>query len=178
MIITNDERALRVYCEPVLPEEVDDLVSKLEAELSNSARLGNPGIGLAASQIGIAKNIAIIRMGSDDLNINLVNAKIEFAYDKKIFQNEGCLSFPGRFENTLRYHEICVDNPLGYPKRFIASGLLAIACQHEIDHLNESLFFDVSANKKSKVGPNDPCICGKIDPDSGKIKKYKKCCGR
>ncbi len=177
MIITNNEEALRVYCHPVLPEEVGELVSILEKELANSAKLGNPGIGLAAPQIGIAKDIAIIRLGNPEFDVNLVNSKIEQAYDKKIFQSEGCLSFPGRYETTMRYQEICVDNPLGYPKKFIASGLLAVACQHEIDHLNKSLFFDLSVNKKSKAGPNDPCICGKVDPVSGKIKKYKKCCG-
>lgn len=178
MIITNNEDALRIECSPVLPEEVDNLISILEVELVNSAKLGSPGIGLAAPQIGIAKHIAIIRLGSADLDINLVNSKILYGYDKKVFQNEGCLSFPGRLETTLRYQEVCVDNPLGYPKKFIASGLLAIACQHEIDHLNKSLFFDSSIKKKnSKVGPNDPCICGKLDPISGRVKKYKKCCG-
>ena len=178
MIITNNEETLRVLCEPVQPEEVDDLVKILEKELEHSGKMGSPGIGLAAPQIGIAKNIAIVRLGNSDLDINLVNPKVEFGYDKKIFQGEGCLSFPGRVETTMRYQEVCISNQFGYPNRFIASGLLAIVCQHEIDHLNQSLFFDHSINKKKlKVGPNDPCICGKVDPLTQKIKKFKKCCG-
>ena len=182
MIITNDEKALRIKCEPVLLEEVDQLVSTLESELDRSNKLGNYGIGLAASQIGIAKHIAIIRLG-ENLNINLVNAKIEKGYDLKLFSDEGCLSFPGRLENTMRYQEIYITNNLVYPHRFIATGLLAVVCQHELDHLNENLFFDRAIKKEDKikqgkVGPNDPCICGKIDNLTGKIKKFKKCCGR
>lgn len=177
MIITNNEEALRVKCEPVLPEEVGQLVERLELELDNSNRLGSYGIGLAAPQIGIAKDIAIVRLGNN-LNINLVNCKIDKGYDPKMFTNEGCLSFPGRSEDTMRYQEICISNNLVYPHKFVAVGLFAVVCQHEIDHLNQSLFFDHKMKiRTGKVGPNDPCICGKPDSLTGKIKKFKKCCG-
>lgn len=178
MIITNNEDALRVKCEDVSPEEVGELISLLERELKNSARFGNPGIGLAAPQIGIAKNIAIVRMGkTKDLDIDLVNCKIINQYDPFLFTEEGCLSFPGRVENTIRYQEIHVANNLILPNSFIASGLLSVACQHELDHLNQKLFIDNIAPKpkpiviSNKVKPNEPCICGSN-------KKYKKCCGR
>lgn len=180
MIITYNEDLLRVKCEKVLPEEVGPLVFTLESELNRSCKLGSQGIGLAASQIGIAKDIAIIRMGKDSkFNINLINAKITKKFDSKIFRNEGCLSFPGRVEDTLRYQEILIENSLEHPNGFIATGLLAVVCQHEIDHLNGSLFMDRAVNKPnlSKLGPNDPCHCGKINPITGKIFKYKKCCG-
>lgn len=171
MIIKNNEELLRVKCKDVLPEEVAELVSVLEKELDQSGKLGIPGIGLAAPQIGIAKNIAIVRL--NNINFNLVNAKISKGFDQTIFRQEGCLSFPGRIEDTLRYQEIYVTNNLVYPHSFIASGLIAVACQHEIDHLNSSLFIDHVAPivqvKKVKIGPNDPCVCGSK-------KKYKKCC--
>lgn len=171
MIIKNNEELLRIKCEDVLPEEVAELVLVLEKELEQSGKLGIPGIGLAAPQIGISKNIAIVRL--NNTNFNLVNAKISKGFDKTIFRQEGCLSFPGRVEDTVRYQEIYVTNNLIYPYSFIASGLIAVACQHEIDHLNGSLFIDHLAPtvsiKKNKIGPNDPCAC-----ESGK--KYKKCC--
>lgn len=169
MIIVNNEEALRVKCEKVLPEEINDLVLKLEFELQRSAKLGFPGIGLAAPQIGIAKDIAIVRFGEH--KFNLINAKIIKKYDPTIFKEEGCLSFPGRVENTIRYQEIVVEN-FEYPENFIATGLLAAVCQHEIDHLNSKLFFDNLAQKQvlnKKIGPNDKCFC-----NSGK--KFKKCC--
>jgi len=174
MIITNNEAALRVKCEEVTLEEVGPLVEQLERELERSNRLGNPGIGLAAPQIGIAKNIAIVRL--DKLKFDLVNAKLEHGYDPAVFTEEGCLSFPGQKEDTIRYQEVHISNMV-HPHNFVATGLLAVVCQHELDHLNSTLFIDrkvpkpVTVMKKVKVGPNEPCICG-----SGK--KYKKCCGR
>lgn len=174
MIITNNEEALRVFCEPVLEEEVNDLILVLEKELNYANRLGKGGIGLAAPQIGIAKNIAIVRLG--DTNINLINSKLKNGYDPKIFRDEGCLSFPGRVENTTRFQEVHIENNLVYPNNFVATGLFAVVCQHELDHLNSTLFMDrkiiqPKTNNKVKVRPNDLCICG------SKI-KFKKCCGR
>lgn len=172
MIITNNEEALRVHCEDVLEHEVGELVSLLEAELLLSAKNGNPGIGLAAPQIGIAKNIAIVRLGKN-YNVDLINCKIEKKYDQKIFEDEGCLSFPGRSERTNRFQEIYVTGNLKFPHTFIAKGLPAVVIQHELDHLNKILLPDVAIPKqflsKNKIGPNDPCICGSN-------RKYKKCC--
>lgn len=179
MIIINNEDALRVKCENVQPDEVGSLIAVLESELNTANRLGKGGIGLAAPQIGIAKNIAIIRMGNiPNCNINLINCNIKKSYDPILFSQEGCLSFPGRVEDTIRFQEVHISNNLNYPHSFIATGLLAVVCQHEIDHLNSTLFMDHMAPKtviaaniiKNKARPNDLCPCM-----SGK--KYKKCCG-
>lgn len=172
MIITNNEELLRVKCEDVTQDEVAELISTLENELATANRLGVGGIGLAAPQIGISKNIAIVRF--KDANFNLVNCKIEKGFDPAIFRQEGCLSFPGRVEDTIRFQEVYITNNLVYPHSFIATGLVAVVCQHEIDHLNSSLFMDHILPKvvpvvKKKPGPNDPCSCGSN-------KKYKKCC--
>lgn len=185
MIITNNEDALRVKCEDVTLEEVGDLIQTLENELNYANRLGKGGIGLAAPQIGIAKNIAIIRMGKD-LKINLVNAKLNQGFDPSTFMEEGCLSFPGKVENTIRFQEVHITNNLVEPFVFIASGLISVVCQHELDHLNQILFTDRLApkilpkviDKKLKIGPNDICHCGVVDLITGKVKKFKKCCGR
>jgi len=165
MIITNNEEALRVKCENVSLEEAYDLIQTLENELNAANKTNNRGIGLAAPQIGIAKKAAIIRIG--DYKVNLINAIIDKKYDLKTFQDEGCLSFPGRVETTNRYQEITLINNLLYPHSMILSGLLAVAVQHELDHTNGTLFFDHAI--KTKIRPNDLCIC-----NSGK--KYKKCC--
>lgn len=174
MIITNDEAALRVFCEPVLPEEVGDLVQTLENELNYANQLGKGGIGLAAPQIGIAKDIAIVRLGK--VSFNLINAKLKQGFDPALFREEGCLSFPGRVEDTTRFQEVYIVNNLEAPHSFVASGLIAVVCQHELDHLNSTLFMDRTTAKPAvkvvqKVGPNEPCPC-----KSGL--KYKKCCGR
>ena len=176
MIIKNNEEVLRKKCSKVNLEEVPILISILEKELHQSGLEGKPGIGLAAAQIGISKHVAIIRL--PEYSINLVNASIIESYDLGVFNGEGCLSFPDRLENTLRFNQIKIKNEVE-PYEFMAVGLLSVAIQHELDHLNGVLFFDhLSSVKKAKIGPNDPCNCGKVDPITKKIKKYKKCCGK
>lgn len=177
MIITNNEELLRVKCEAVLPEEVAELIAVLENELAHANRLGKGGIGLAAPQIGIAKNIAIVRLNkTKGFDFDLINAKLEKGFDPTIFRDEGCLSFPGKVEDTTRFQEVHIVNNLIYPNSFVATGLVSVVIQHELDHLNSVLFMDhklpklnpiININKKP--GPNDPCFCGSN-------RKYKKCC--
>jgi peptide deformylase len=178
MIITNNEEALRVKCEDVLPEEVAPLIDQLERELEYSGRMGRWGVGLAAPQIGIAKKIAIVRL-NESLKVDLVNCHISKKYDPFIFKEEGCLSFPNRIENTDRYQEIVISDNLVRPVGLIATGLFAVVIQHELDHLNGILLPDIAIPKPSKaIGPNEPCYCGQIDKNTGRITKFKKCHGR
>lgn len=142
MIVT-DEEALRISCEPVLPEEVDDLRAKLERALAWSASQGRPGVGLACPQIGIGKQMCIIRP-DDSIKIDLINASITKFYNQFEFEGEGCLSFPDRFEKTLRYQEVLVENNLIWPHRFILTDFLAVIAQHELDHLKGVLLPDVA----------------------------------
>lgn len=146
MIIT-DEKLLRVECVDVLPEEVSALRDKLEAELKFSFTLGRPGIGLACPQIGIAKNMAIVRISTSTgtaYNVDLVNCMISNGYDRAEFDGEGCLSFPDMSVKTLRYKEIHVVKNLVEPYEFIATGLFAVCIQHELDHLKGILLPDLA----------------------------------
>ena len=146
MIITNPD-LLRFPCEDVQLSEIEELRQKLETELNNSESLGFPGIGLACPQIGIYKKMAIVRVPLRDgkiIRLDLVNCRIIAGYDKAVFDNEGCLSFPDRVERTLRYQEILVEGNLAEPKRFIAQGLVAVVIQHELDHLSGILLPDVA----------------------------------
>lgn len=182
MIIINNEEVLRRPCQLIELTEANDLIVQLENELAYANRLGKQGIGLAGLQVGLDKQVAIIRL--PNVKLNLVNAVIKNGYDQVLFREEACLSFPGRVENTMRYQEVHVVNNLVEPHAFIATGLLAVCVQHEIGHYTSDLFFDHKAQqlnpviKKNKAKPNDPCPCGKIDPITHKILKYKRCCGR
>jgi peptide deformylase len=144
MIIT-DESLLRIKCEPVLLSEVDDLHDQLEKGLAWAAKQNRAGVGLACPQIGIAKEMAIIRV--DSFKVDLVNAKITEKYNQFEFDGEGCLSFPGRYEKTLRYREIVVEGNLVKPYRFIATGFVAVVIQHELDHLQGILLPDVAIGR-------------------------------
>jgi peptide deformylase len=147
MIVT-DEAQLRLPCEDVKIEEVDSLREELEKELDRLQKI-RPGIGLAAPQIGIQKKMAIVRLisGITQYKLDLVNPIITNAYDSRIIKGEGCLSFPNTYVETIRYNEIYVTNNLVSPFSFIATGMLAIACQHEIDHLYGKLIIDFKKEK-------------------------------
>lgn len=174
MIIT-DENILRQPCSDVLPEEIGSLREALENELNYANQNKALGIGLSGPQIQVHKKMAIVRL-SKDLSVDLVNCRIEKGYDKAIFETEGCLSYPGIFEKTMRYQEIHVVDNMVEPKSFVATGLFAITVQHELDHLNGILLPDVALPKPmlfdgKKLKPNDPCFC------NSNI-KYKRCHGK
>jgi len=168
MIVT-DIAELKLRNMKTEPEEVDMIIRKLEDELRASPR---SGIGLAAPQIGIHKRVAIIR--TKDHSIDLVNPVLVEQERGILVKGEGCLSLPRVSVDTLRFDEVfvrCDRNQAGIE----ATGLEAVAIQHEMDHLDGVLITD--RTKMRDVGRNDPCPCGATDP-SGKKIKFKKCHGR
>ena len=106
-----------------------------------------PGVGLAAPQIGVSKRLFIVDVASgddepSDLRV-FINPEIIAAEGETTF-NEGCLSFPGVREDIERAERITVRalDQDGEPFELEAEGLLAIAIQHENDHLNGELMID------------------------------------
>ena len=173
MIIT-DTSKLREKNEKASAEEAQEVIRELERELVESEA---PGIGLAANQIGINKRIAIVRIkheNDDGENLDLVNPVMVEQWGSFIHEGEGCLSMPGKQINTNRYREVFVKDDL-HPAGFIATGLAAVAIQHEIDHLENMLITDRVAGR-GKIKRNDPCPCGKTK--NGKPVKWKKCHGK
>ena len=150
------------------------------------------GIGLAANQVGIDAQVAVVNVKEP---IVLINPEI-VSRETEIPFYEGCLSYPGKGVNTKRYEtvEVKSENVEG---SMIFSGvdvgesgkgtweesevkedrhvrtLEAVCVQHEVDHLNGIICMDRKVDTtyvaKKKPGRNEPCHCG-----SGK--KYKKCC--
>ncbi len=114
-----------------------------------------PGIGLAATQVGIPLRIIVIDVTPPNKDKNplvLLNPLILKGEGKTKFE-EGCLSFPGVFEEVERYSKIWFS---GYDINWkevsgTAEGLLARAIQHEIDHLDGILFIDRLSPLKKKL---------------------------
>ena len=151
MIIT-DKTKLKSKCEDISSiEEFQEIKKKLEFELNMSAQLGKPGIGLAAPQIGINKNVVIVRVPTNSglVSLDLANAVIANAYDYDWFAGEGCLSFPGLAGRTWRAQEVYIKNNAVFPHSFIATGLLAVAIQHELDHLHGVILPDIINKKRA-----------------------------
>jgi peptide deformylase len=130
---------------------VDDLLETMYAQ---------DGVGLAAPQIGVSQRIVVIdsrpQVDPDkpEKPIVLINPVLVGGAGEAIW-NEGCLSVPGEFEDVERFETISVRalNRDGQPFEITdARGLLAIALQHETDHLDGTLFVDrVSTLKRELI---------------------------
>jgi peptide deformylase len=122
--IITDIKFLKQKSELVRPDEIASILQ----DLGDSLDLAR-GCGLSAIQIGIIKNIAIIRLG--EVKLDLVNAYIVEKNDKFRFIGEGCLSLPALHIDTRRFKEIKIINN-GKEENY--TGLLAVCIQHELDH--------------------------------------------
>ncbi len=166
MIIT-DITKLREICKPVSKEEAVEIVEFLDKELQETNKYGVCGIGLAAPQIGINKQAAIIRLGN--IKIDLINCSIAEQYDLAP-SKEGCLSIPNKTCIVDRYNEIIIkDNVFGNINNFVSYGMVAIVAQHELDHFSGKLMIDKAIPEHINIGDNMDCLCGSK-------KKYKHCC--
>jgi peptide deformylase len=116
-----------------------DLIQLLESMYETMIEAD--GVGLAAPQVGIGEQIAIVDIDDEHGRIDLINPVILEMKGEQIGP-EGCLSFPGLFGevNRANYVKVQAQDSLG--KTFIleAEGFLSRAIQHEIDHLNGVLF--------------------------------------
>ena len=149
------------YPEPVLQQpgepvtEFDDELRKFVADMFETM-YASKGIGLAAQQVGVAKRVTVIDLGQGEdpeQKLVLVNPEIILREGKQ-YEEEGCLSFPEIREKIARAAKVRIRAQDEYGKWFEMDGeeLLARAFQHEIDHLDGTLFiFRMSALKRDLV---------------------------
>lgn len=106
------------------------------------------GVGLAAPQVNISKQITVITKEYSSFEKNnelvLINPKWEKMSRWQAWDEEGCLSVPGIWGKVKRYKKIKVKalNRYGESIEFIAEGFFARIIQHEVDHLNGILFIE------------------------------------
>lgn len=124
--IVTDLSILRKKSEPATAEEAKEIIKHLEDSLDLSK-----GVGLSAVQIGILRQVAIIRLPK--FRIDIVNPVILQKGTPFKMEGEGCLSLPCLAIDTRRYWQFSfVSQEILYT----LENIQAIACQHEIDHLN------------------------------------------
>ncbi len=142
---------LRNMAKPVA--QVDDEIRGLLDDMLETMYQA-PGIGLAATQVNIAKRLVVIDISEGkDQPLFLVNPEI-VARDGVEEMEEGCLSVPGFFEKVTRADSVKVRalGRDGQPFELDAEGLLAVCIQHEIDHLDGKLFVDyLSGLKRQRI---------------------------
>ncbi|GAC1351934.1 MAG: peptide deformylase [Polyangiales bacterium] len=153
-------RTILHYPDPRLREKALP-VAKVTAEIRQlvddmaETMYAAPGVGLAATQVGAPHRIFVVDTASDDEPSKLqvfINPEI-LARDGDLIWEEGCLSFPGVVEEitraaTVRVRALDID---GTAFELEAEGLLAIACQHELDHLDGVLMIDRMGMLKKRI---------------------------
>ena len=142
---------LRIKAKPVeifdtaLRTLIDDMLETMYAA---------PGVGLAATQVDVHKRLLLVDVSEDqDAPHALINPRI-VTRDGVSVHDEGCLSFPGIYEEVERAGHITVAAQDGHGEPFTleADGLLAVCIQHEIDHLDGKLFVDyISELKRGRI---------------------------
>ncbi len=154
-IVTDPDPVLRKKA--VKLRKVDEGIRKLALDMYETM-LDAPGVGLAAPQIG--KSIRLITVhipedeedGIEETSLMLLNPEIVKATGEQTGA-EGCLSMPGIAGNVTRALNVTVKaiDMENRPVRIKADGYLAVALQHEIDHLDGILFTDRIEDKQNDL---------------------------
>jgi peptide deformylase len=152
-ILTYPNKFLTQPTKPL--ENIDGKVQEMIDEMATTMYAA-PGIGLAAIQVGWDRSLLVYDLAPADEQSSLqvlVNPKIIVSEGEIVSENEGCLSVPELRADVKRAGFVTVAgfDREGKPIRFDAEGLLAIVIQHEIDHLNGTLFFDRISSLKREI---------------------------
>ncbi|MCX8092744.1 MAG: peptide deformylase [Candidatus Goldbacteria bacterium] len=142
---------IRKYGDPILKKKAE-LVTEFNSEIKEildnmlETMYAANGVGLAANQVGILKQLITIDAGTKESPrpIKIVNPVIIEKSKEKTEYEEGCLSFPEITEKIVRPSIVKVKfyDQDGNEKIMEFTGLESIAIQHEIDHLNGILFIN------------------------------------
>ena len=130
-------------------EKIDAATRKLIADMAETMYAA-PGVGLAATQVDIHKQIIVIDVSEDRSDLRVfVNPEVTRREGIAVNQ-EGCLSVPGIYDNVERAESVTVTALDRNGARFTlnASGVLATCIQHEIDHLHGKVFVDYLSDLK------------------------------
>jgi peptide deformylase len=162
LVIAPDPR-LNTPSKPV--DAVNDEVRKLLNNMLDTM-YANQGIGLAAVQVGVHLNVIVLDVacmedsqGEDAEPIakrplKMVNPKVIESSDNLSSYEEGCLSFPGQYSDVQRPAQVLISylDETGSLQKLTADGILATCIQHEIDHINGTVFVDhISKLKRAMI---------------------------
>jgi len=151
------------YPHPILKKrsqavsQIDEEVKKLIQDMKETM-YGASGVGLAACQVGVSRRVIILDVSPMDPRHSffaLINPEI-ISEEGEIDHEEGCLSVPDCLEKVKRKEKVCVRglSPQGMEIEIKGDGILAIALQHEIDHINGVLILDRVSRLKREIYRN------------------------
>ena len=137
-IVKHPNEVLETPCERVI--NFDKKLVNLLKDMHETMLVAD-GVGLAAPQVGVSLQVAVVDIGDDTGKIELINPVILEKRGEQVGP-EGCLSFPGLYGEVERaeYIKVRAQNRRGKIFLLEADDFLARAIQHEIDHLHGVLF--------------------------------------
>jgi len=153
-IITAPDPRLKRRAKPV--EKVDARIRRLMDDMLETMYAA-PGIGLAAPQVGVLERVIVVDVAAKDeppQPLCLANPEVLWSSDEEATYDEGCLSLPEQFAEVARPSRVRLRylDREGEIREMEAEGLLATCIQHEIDHLEGTLFVDhLSALKRNMI---------------------------
>jgi peptide deformylase len=153
-ILIHPEPRLRKVAAPVA--SVDDDIRALADDMLMTM-YDAPGIGLAATQIGVMKRVFVMDCAGKDeppQPMVLLNPEITAISEETVLSEEGCLSIPDVYEDVLRPARVSLRwlGLDGAPHEQTFADRWAVCAQHELDHLNGRLFIDhLSAVKRTMI---------------------------
>ena len=154
---------IRKFPHPILKKRseavsrIDEGVGKLIHDMRETMYEAG-GIGLAACQGGVPRRVIVLDVSPMDPQHSffaLINPEI-ISEEGEIDHEEGCLSVPDCLEKVKRKEKVCVRglSPEGMEMEIKGDGILAIALQHEIDHINGVLILDRVSRLKREIYRN------------------------
>ncbi len=166
-IHTLGDRVLRQPAKRV--NSVDAEIRQLVREMLQTMYSAD-GIGLAAPQVGVNKQVIVIDCDPENLAtppMVLINPTIKSSSSALCLLQEGCLSIPGVYFDVKRLEviEVSYRDEFGRPQTLKATELLSRVIQHEMDHLNGVLFVDRVDNK---LALNEELVKNKFSPKAVK----------
>jgi peptide deformylase len=143
---------LATVAKPV--QVVDERIRTLVHDMAETMYAA-PGIGLAATQVNVHEQVVVLDLSEtkDDLQV-FINPQIVAQSVETEVCEEGCLSVPGIYDQVERSLRVTVEALDLDGKKFKveADGMLAVCLQHEIDHLQGTVFVEhLSRLKQSRI---------------------------
>jgi peptide deformylase len=153
-------REILIWPDPILKQtakpvaKVDDSIRTLVKDMFETMYAAD-GVGLAAPQVGILQRVIVLDTTPrqpESKPMAMINPEI-IAMEGETTYTEGCLSIPGEAEDVDRAAVVTVKflDPEGKEQTLQCDGLLAIAVQHETDHLNGTVFVDHVSTLKREI---------------------------
>jgi peptide deformylase len=132
---------LKKVAQPVA--DIDESIRKLAADMAETMYEA-PGIGLAATQVDVHKRVVVIDVSEEKNELRVFINPVLSRCEGTQVGEEGCLSVPGIYDKVERAERVTITylDLDGSTRTLDAEGLLAVCIQHEIDHLNGTVFVD------------------------------------